>query len=383
MIITNQRHLFDIPPGVTYLNCAYLSPILRAAADAGKTGVDRKLRPWTIVRRDFFNELEEVRTLFAQLINAATDDVAVVPASSYAAAIAGLNLPLRKGETVIVLSCEHFSNVYQWKLRCREAGAELVKADSIDGSWSRGIIERIEERTAIVSIPQCHWYDGGLVDVEAVAAAARAAGSALVIDGTQSVGAMPFDVQRVRPSFLFCSAYKWLLGPYGLAFLYADPSLQRGVPLEHHSYNRAGADEILSASGYSDDFMRGARRYDFGERSNFITLPMQEIALRQLLDWGPGNIQQTLAPMVAAINERAADLGLLVPTPGHSACHFTGLRFATGIPATLLDALIAADVHISLRGETLRVSPYLYNSATDIDLLFDVLAEAMRKHQRD
>ena len=80
MIITNQRHLFDIPPGVTYLNCAYLSPILRAAADAGKTGVDRKLRPWTIVRRDFFNQLEEVQTLFAQLINAATDDVAVVPA---------------------------------------------------------------------------------------------------------------------------------------------------------------------------------------------------------------------------------------------------------------------------------------------------------------
>ena len=129
MIITNQRHLFDIPPGVTYLNCAYLSPILRAAADAGKTGVDRKLRPWTIVRRDFFNQLEVVRTLFAQLINAATDDVAVVPASSYAAAIAELNLPLRKGETVIVLSCEHFSNVYQWKLRCREAGAELVKAE--------------------------------------------------------------------------------------------------------------------------------------------------------------------------------------------------------------------------------------------------------------
>lgn len=383
MIITNQRHLFDIPLGVTYLNCAYLSPILRAAADAGKTGVDRKLHPWTIVRRDFFNELEEVRTLFAQLINAAADDVAVVPASSYAAAIAGLNVPLRKGQTVIVLSREHFSNVYQWKLRCRQAGADLLSAEPVDGSWSQGIIERIDDRTAIVSIPQCHWYDGRLVDVEAVATAAHAVGSALVVDGTQSVGAMPFDVQRVRPSFLFCSAYKWLLGPYGLAFLYVEPSLQRGVPLEHHSYNRAGADEILSTSGYSDNFMPGARRYDFGERSNFITLPMQKIALQQLLDWGPGNIQQTLAPLVAAINLRAADLGLIVPTLGNSACHFTGLHFPTGFPPALLGALIAANVHVSLRGETLRVSPYLYNSATDIDLLFDVLAGAMRKHQRD
>ena len=88
-MIENQRHLFDIPPDVTYLDCAYLSPLLRTAADAGKAGVDRKLHPWTIIRRDFFDELEEVRGLFAQLINAAPDDIAIVPSSSYAAAIAG------------------------------------------------------------------------------------------------------------------------------------------------------------------------------------------------------------------------------------------------------------------------------------------------------
>lgn len=375
MTITNQRHLFDIPHGVTYLNCAYLSPILHAAADAGKTGVDRKLHPWAIGRHDFFNELEEVRTLFARLINAAADDIAVVPASSYAAAIAGINLPLCKGQTVIVLGREHFSNVYQWKLRCREAGAELVVAEPSDGSWSQGVMERIEQRTAIVAIPQCHWHDGSLVDIEEIAAATHAVGSALVIDGTQSIGAMPFDVQRVRPAFLFCSAYKWLLGPYGLAFLYADRTRQHGMPLEHHSYNRAGAADIASTSGYSDDFMAGARRYDFGERSNFITLPMQKVALRQLLDWGPSNIKQTLAPVITAINQRAADLGLITPTPGKAASHFTGLRFPTGFPPVLQSALIAANVHVSLRGETLRVSPYLYNSANDIELLFDVLKQ--------
>jgi len=104
MKIANQKHPFDITLGVAYLNCSHLSPILRAAAGADKTDVDLKLRLWTIVQRDFSSELEEVRALLAQLITATTDNVAVGPASSYATATAGLNLLLRKGETVMFMS---------------------------------------------------------------------------------------------------------------------------------------------------------------------------------------------------------------------------------------------------------------------------------------
>jgi len=104
MKIANQKHPFDITLGVAYLNCSHLSRILRAAAGADKTDVDLKLRLWTIVQRDFSSELEEVRALLAQLITATTDNVAVVPASSYATATAGLNLLLRKGETVMFMS---------------------------------------------------------------------------------------------------------------------------------------------------------------------------------------------------------------------------------------------------------------------------------------
>jgi len=378
-MIKNQRHLFDVPENVTYLNCAYLSPLLRAAVDVGRRAVARKAHPWTIVRRDFFDELEDVRALFAQLINASPNDIAVVPASSYAAAIAGRNLPLRKGQTAVGLDREHFSNVYQWKLRCEETGAELVTVDqSSERGWTQQIIESIDERTAVVAVPQCHWHDGSSIDLDAVSAAVRAVGAALVIDGTQSIGAVPFDVQRIKPSFLFCSAYKWLLGPYGVAFLYADPAHQQGVPLEHHSYNRAGADKISSTSGYRDEFMPGARRYDFGERSNFIILPMLKTALQQLLDWGPDNIRQTLAPMILAINRRAGDLGLKTPKPGEGSDHFTGLRFPAGIPPSLESSLAANNIYVSVRGETLRVSPHLYNSPSDIEPLFDVLTRAVR-----
>jgi selenocysteine lyase/cysteine desulfurase len=378
-MLDNQRHLFDIPSGVTYLNCAYLSPLLRAAADVGRIGVDRKLHPWTIVRRDFFDELEDVRQLFAHLINASVDEIAIIPASSYAAAVAGRNLPLSEGKTVIVADLEHFSNVYQWKLRCRETGAALITAGPDDGDWTDGIIRHIDQRTAIICLPQCHWHDGGLFDLDAVSAAARAVGAAVVIDGTQSIGAAPFDVRRVKPAFLFCSAYKWLLGPYGIAFLYVDSAHHRGTPLEHHSYNRARAAALSSTSGYADDFMPGARRYDVGERSNFIMLPMLRVALRQILDWGTDNIETTLAPLTAAINRRAIALGLIAPKPGFGASHITGLRFPDAFPPALEAALADANVHVSRRGNTLRISPYLYNSQADIDRLFDVIERTLRR----
>ena len=374
-MIHNQRHLFDIPEGITYLNCAYLSPLLLRSAEAGVKGIDRKVHPWTIVRRDFFSDLEEVRGLFARLIGASADDIAIVPASSYAAALAGANLPLAGRQNVIVIEGEHFSNVYQWKLRCRSVGAELITVPAPHQTdWTQGIIERINANTAIIAVPHCHWHDGRLIDLIAVAAAARTVGAALVIDGTQSIGAAPFDLAGVKPAFLFCSAYKWLLGPYGLAFLYVDPAHQSGRPLEHHPYNRAGAADMPSSSGYADEFMPGARRYDFGERSSFIHLPMLKASLSQLLDWGgPVEIQRTLAPLVTQINERAARFGLIAPLAGCGASHFTGLRVPGGIATGLQDALAAEGVYISVREQCLRISPYLYNTLDDVARLFEVL----------
>jgi selenocysteine lyase/cysteine desulfurase len=374
-MIENQRHLFDIPEGITYLNCAYLSPPLSRTAQAGIEGIGRKVHPWTIVRRDFFADLEEVRGLFARLVGTSADDIAIVPASSYAAALAGANLPLGKGQTVIVIEGEHFSNVYQWKLRCQQVGAQLITVPApLQTDWTQGILERINANTAIVAIPHYHWHDGRLVDLNAVAAAARKVGAALVIDGTQSIGAAPLDLAAVKPAFLFCSAYKWLLGPYGLAFLYVDPAYHSGRPLEHHAYNRAGAADMPSSSGYADEFMAGARRYDFGERSNFINLPMIKASLAQLLEWGgPAEIQRSLAPFVAQINEEGVRCGLAASPKGSGAAHFTGLRVPGGIPKGLQDALAAEGVYISVRDECLRISPYLYNSMDDVARLFEVL----------
>src|SRR5690349_17940988 len=94
--LPSQRHLFDIPDDVAFLNCAYISPLPKASLAAGEEGLRRKARPWTIAPPDFFTTSETVRALFARLINANADDIAFAPAVSYGMAQAAYNIALAR-----------------------------------------------------------------------------------------------------------------------------------------------------------------------------------------------------------------------------------------------------------------------------------------------
>lgn len=380
-MISDPRSLFDIPSGVTYLNCAYMSPILRVASEVGKRGVERKLHPWNIVRRDFFSEVEEARELFARLIGAEPEDIALAASTSYGASLASINIPVGRGQTIVVPAREHFSNVYRWMLQCRESGAELVTVPHAGaGDWTSAILDRIDRRTAIIAVPNCHWHDGSLIDLDVVGRAARDVGAALVVDGAQSIGARPFDVRHIKPAFLLAAAYKWLLGPYGMAFVYVSPEYQKGRPLEHHSFNRIGAPDIPSSIDYTEDFLEGARRYDVGHRSNFIQLPMIKVALEQIIRWGVSNIAAWIKPIIRRIEMEARTLGLSVPAIG--AGHMIGLRFPGGIPAGLEESLLRRRIYVSVRADCLRVSPHVYNTGNDVSLLFDVISDFVPRGAR-
>ena len=377
-MLGSQRHLFDIPSDIAYLNCAYLSPLLNSVRAAGDRGVSRKAHPWTIERHHFFEELEDLRKLFARLINATADDVAIVPATSYGIAVAGANLPIAAGQTIVVLENQHASNFHQWRVQAAAQQAELVTVRRPDDDdWTSAVETELDDRTAIVAVPNCHWTDGSMVDLASVGRRCREVGAALVVDGTQSVGAMPFDVREVRPDFLACSGYKWLLCPYGLSFLYAAPHRQNGQPLEEHAWSRAAADKHEGRVDYVTEFQPGARRYDMGERSNFITVPMAVAALEQLLEWGTAAIADTLGDLTDHIAIRAIANGFNVPPPPHRARHMIGLRAPEGMPLELLGRLAAKGVYVSTRGNAIRVSPHLYNDEADLDRLFDALSEIL------
>lgn len=380
-IIACQRHLFDIPAEIAYLNCAYISPLMKSVVSAGEAAVRRKARPWEILPSHFFSEVETARGLFARLVGAAADDVAIVPSTSYGAAIAAANLALPRGARIVVLHEQFPSNVYPWREAARRSGALITTVPRPAGDdWTPAVLERIVAGTALVALPHIHWTDGALLDLAAIGRRAREVGAALFIDATQSLGALPFDVRAVQPDYLVAATYKWLLGPYGMGFLYVAPHRQAGRPIEEHWSTRAGAEDFARLVDYRDEYQPGARRFDVGEKLNIHLVPMAIAALEQILSWGVADIQTSLRALTDRLEARLVPLGVSTLPRALRAGHYLGLRFANGVPDGLAQRLAAENVHASIRGrDAMRVTPHLWVSAADEDRFVGALTRALRR----
>ena len=378
MNLGERRGLFEIPDDVAYLNCAYMSPQLRSVRKVGEEAVGRKSRPWEITPADFFEDSEEARALFARLVRGDAEGVAIIPSASYGLAVAAGNVRAAEGENIVVLEEQFPSNVYPWRELAKRTGAKLVTvARPADHDWTTAVLERMDGRCAVVAVPNCHWTDGSLLDLARVGEAAREAGAALVVDATQSLGAHPLYVPEVRPDFLVSAAYKWMLGPYSLGFMYVGGGYRGGTPLEQTWLGREGSEDFSSLVEYRDAYAPGARRYDVGERSNFVALPMAMEAMRQILEWGVENVSETLAGLTGLVEAEAARRGMRFVPAQRRVGHMIGLGLDPGAPKDLAARLADESVFVSVRGRSLRVSPHLYNTEGDVRKLFDALARSL------
>ena len=372
-----QRDAFDLPDGVAYLNCAFMAPQLRRVSEVGIAAVQRKQRPWRIGPADFFDHLERLRGLFAQLIQGDAEGVAVVPAASYAVSTAAANVSASGESRIVVLADQYPSNVYPWHDLARRSGASVVAVERPDdGDWTRAVVESIDERTVAVAVPNCHFMTGALIDVATIGAAARTVGATFVIDATQSLGVLPLDVNEVGADMVVAAGYKWLLGPYSVGYAWTAPHCRDWRPLEHHWAGREGSEDFAHLTSYTATFRPGARRFDGGEASNFVLLPMALAALETVAEWSVERVAATVEPLTAAVVNGAAAIGLPVHAEPH-ARHIVGLRLPVGSPAAVVQGLAEAQVHVSLRGESLRISPYVFNTADDVERLLAALRRAL------
>jgi selenocysteine lyase/cysteine desulfurase len=370
-----QRYLFEVPDDVTYLNCANMAPQLRSVTAAGRTSVAAKSTPWKITSGAWFSGSETLRGLAAKVIGTNPDSIALIPAASYGIAIAAANVKVERGQSIILLHEEYPSNYYAWRelARQRDAHIRIVKRGD-DGTWTQSIIEAIDDRAAVVSVPNCHWTDGSLIDLERVSEKVRSAGASLVVDASQSLGAYPLEIEKVRPDFLVSVGYKWLLGPYALGYLYAAPRWQEnGRPIEYSWLARAESENFSRLVEYRDEYRAGARRFDMGEFPNFVLVPMAIAALQQVLEWKIENIRRTLSGLTGLIASEAAKLGCASPPASERVDHLIGVRLPNGIPDGLGERLAAEKVFVSIRGDAIRIAPHLYNDEGDIEKLFAVL----------
>ncbi len=376
-----QRDKFQLQRKYTYLNCAYMSPLSKKVEKAGVKGLKGKRKPYKVTAEDFFKDSETIRILFSEIVDCEEPNrIVMVPSVSYGMANVARNLPKKKGEILIV--DEQFpSNAYPWlSLRNDDIKVRVVERPPRGESWSQRILEQISPSTIMVAVGNVHWADGTLFDLQAIRAATHEHDALLVIDGTQSVGALPISIRELQPDALVCAAYKWLFGPYSTGYAYYGPAFDGGVPIEENWINRKGAENFGGLVSYTDEYGPGALRYEVGEHSNFVMLPMLIASLKQVRRWGPENIQAYCQELGKPLIQAAEEMGFYIAPEDQRAHHLLGLYVPEhlSIP-TLQEFLHRNRVNVSVRGGSVRISPNVYNDQHDIDRLVKTLKEAVDK----
>jgi selenocysteine lyase/cysteine desulfurase len=379
----SQRASFDIPRDICYLNAASYSPLPIITLEAGRAAVGRKGRPWTLEASFQNAQHERARTAAARLIEADPSDIALIPSISYGVATAAKLFAPGRGTRVLVLENDHSSPVLEWHARAEAQGfsVETVRQPG-DADWTSAVLESIERSGAPpvsrASISSVHGSDGGRIDIEKVGAALRQRGAAFLIDATQSAGVLALDVKRLDPDFVIFPTYKWLVGPYGRAFLYVARRHQNGIPLEQTAAGRRNV-RAENAVYFTDlDYVSDARRFDMGERDFFISLEMASIGMEIMADWGAAAIAQRLAMLAERIALAVRGLGIRVPETHLRAPHILSLAFTGGMPAGLVKRLASEGVYVAPRLGRMRVSPHVYNDEVDADRFVEVLSRRLR-----
>jgi selenocysteine lyase/cysteine desulfurase len=380
---SSRRDLFDIPREVAYLNAASYSPLPRVTQEAARAAIANKAQPWRLAADFIRQQNEAVRELAARLIGAESSDVALIPSVGYGVASAAKLIDVPRGSRVLVLADDHASPVLEWHTRSA-IGEFVVETVAVpgDGDWTSAVLKAIARKgaphVALASISSVHWADGATLDMAAIAIALRREGAALLVDATQAAGAVPLDVRACDPDVLLFPTYKWLLGPYGRAFMYVAPRHQQGIPLEQNSIARMNVRAENDVYFGDLSYLPDARRFDMGERDHFISMPMTAASLGLVLEITPAAVAVHTRALTQRLAAGLAGLPVTLTPDKHRAPHILSLGFPRGMPRNLASRLAAANVHAAVRLGRLRLSPHVYNDGGDCDravaALRDVLA---------
>ncbi|TPN83892.1 aminotransferase class V-fold PLP-dependent enzyme [Aquimarina algicola] len=375
----NQKHLFDLTQSVTYLNGAYMSPQLKSVTQIGLESITLKSKPEKITPEDFFSQKEILKQRFATLIEAPDfKNTAIIPSVSYGIANAANNVPIHKGDEIILVDEQFPSNVYIWKevAKQNEASIKIIKPPmqlkDRGKIWNQNILDAITSKTAVVAMPHIHWADGTLFDLKLIREKTLAVNAMLIIDGTQSIGALPFSIQEVAVDALICGGYKWMLGPYSIGMAYYSDAFNTGTPIEHNWMNRYNSEDFTGLTQYEDRYQEKAARYSVGESSNFVLVPMLTNAIEQLIEWTPASIQKYCQDISIETVERLRDLGCFIEQDQYRSHHLFGIYFPDTIDIEAIKLKLKKEnIMVSFRGKAMRVSPNVYNTEEDFKHLIN------------
>jgi selenocysteine lyase/cysteine desulfurase len=385
-MLTCKYSKFSLPKTITYLNCAYMSPLMKDVEKAGIRALRRKRNPVEITAEDFFTESEELREEYANLINVRDPKrIVIIPSVSYGISTVAKNLKIQKGQNIIVAAEQFPSNYYPWARLCSDESAELIAVapDKISEGrgkkWNEKILTSINKNTRAVAIAHTHWADGTKFNLEEIRKRTKEVNALLIIDGTQSVGAMPFDVEKIQPDALICAGYKWLLGPYSIGLAYYSESFDEGRPLEENWINRLNSEDFTGLVNYQAEYQPGSLRYEVGEHSNFTHVAMLMKSISQINRWHVENIQEYCGSITRSSIEMLREKGFWIEDEAHRGNHLFGIRLPEHVDVTKVrHSLLKNRIYVSVRGDAIRVAPNVYNDEQDLKKLVRILSSTLK-----
>jgi len=385
-MIKNQKEKFSLPSDVFYFNASYMSPNLKSVEKAGIEAIQQKSKPHTIVPNDFFEPVTYLKKVIAKLIDTKEENrIACIPSVSYGIATVANNITLNSGDEILVVEDQFPSNFYSWKKLAEKYDAVIKiiekpkSRDNVAKRWNERILEAITSKTAVVAMCHVHWADGSLFDLISVKKKAHKHNALLIIDGTQSVGAMPFSIEKIKPDALVCATYKWLLGPYAFGFAYFGSFFDNGSPIEESWCNRKNSEDFSGLTNYNDDYKDGANRYCMGETANFISVPMATKAIEQIIEWNPSEIQKYCYAVSIDGLEELQKLGFTVEDTNYRSHHLIGVKIPDFVNVeTLKQQFSKHNIYASIRGNYFRVAPHLYNTKEDFTQLVDCIKTVIK-----
>jgi len=269
------------------------------------------------------------------------------------------------------------SNVYIWKELADKFDAKIVtvKQPEHNSDWNTEVLKAISDKTAVVAMGQIHWVNGIQFDLKAIREKTTQHNALLIIDGSQSIGALPFSIKEVQPDALVCAGYKWLFGPYGCAYAYYGEHFDNGKPIEENWSIRLGSENLAGLTKYQSEYKPLAQRYTAGESASFIYVKMQIAALKEILKINPEDLQDYCNSITQDALKKIRDLGFYSDPVHIRAKHLFGIKIPKTVDIDRLkNELKAANINVSFRGEYMRLSCHLFNTKGHFEKLVKTIA---------
>ena len=311
-----------------------------------------------------FGELHQVAS---RLINAGPEDIAVGSSATELLCSLAWAISPSKDQNVVSTEIVFPSTVYPWQRVASSTGCEIRLAKEKNNFIHIDeIISLIDQHTAVVCISHVEYGNGQTFDLHLLAEATHEHGALLVVDATQSAGAIPIDVQACPIDALISGAYKWLCGPFGAAFMYLAPHLQ--TKLEPGLVGFRSHKNMWDLDASRIDYPQAAQKFEFSTMAFGCAVGLTR-AINFLNDVGVKNIFQYNRQLADRLIEGLQARGAVITSPleDKSRSSIVRAHFENIGSNKIIQSLKQAGVFVSRRGDSIRFSPHLYNSMSDID----------------